>query len=882
VDTRESSIFKRAFDGMWGAPARRRGSVFFDNYFEEAMNIYTKAYTNKGLLLTEAKLAAMAGVSPEDAAWMLRQGMEHPVVARMVTESGAVTQQMLEAHAARYAAKRADSLMYQMTAGSFAGRGAENIVMGFPFARAHMDFIKWWGKHMFKNPRLRVPLAARSMPVVGKAIRGFERIPLNARAMAKWSHITAITDNENPDSIVDRAIDNLTFFPTEWSGDILADLIPSPGPIPSWLIDSYMTDEEAQEMVNTIWPNLAYTAAGTDLDDMSEYIFPNSSKSLKRMGGAWWRLLSSIGVLPNSEGNLPGLATGRNLISEALQVDSMPAGAIDQMRAGFGEFLGANALTSVPKSDWWNAQVDALTKEELSKANRREALSDFENIVNPMSKPWESDHLALQTFAGFMGESEMLIGYGVWDADDLVKVDPATGKPTKDGSGVPAIQWAWAEYEAGRLDAQGRENLEDTLADQFFGRAQDIEITDGVTLRDWIIFQHPEVAINLASSTKLSDRAPVDFARKYGLPDGRIKSLGTGPEADKRYSEAWAHGWIEHRPPSEMFYDAHARVYSSTQRVIDAAWQTVTGLEWQHSTATYSTEGGRTTVLREHRDKRVDWDSHAAEKAMFEHAGITVKDGMTYQELHDSTDFVRDGWQFESEIMMNRIQESGAAAELSRHDDPFGDGLIEDLRDHLKEMESAGFGYVTDWPEEHREAVRGAFRTAVNKGFLGAGAYKRDLEYYFGPLDYEAPVPPPVDSDEITQSIRFTGKEVNMGDVTVFDGDTLGIVAEDGNVAVRLIGINAPDNGDPDYTTATKRLNDLIQGAEEVRLVQWRAEDFGATTTPSPTGEQRLLMWLYVDGVPIYDPTVFGADNTRGAAVGGTLLDYAAIYAAGR
>jgi hypothetical protein len=45
----------------------------------------------------------------------------------------------------------------------------------------------------------------------------------------------------------------------------------------------------------------------------------------------------------------------------------------------------------------------------------------------------------------------------------------------------------------------------------------------------------------------------------------------------------------------------------------------------------------------------------------------------------------------------------------------------------------------------------------------------------------------------------------------------------------------------------------------------------------SAPGERRLLAWLYVDGVPLYDASVFTSDNPRGAGSGGKVVNLEAI-----
>lgn len=75
--------------------------------------------------------------------------------------------------------------------------------------------------------------------------------------------------------------------------------------------------------------------------------------------------------------------------------------------------------------------------------------------------------------------------------------------------------------------------------------------------------------------------------------------------------------------------------------------------------------------------------------------------------------------------------------------------------------------------------------------------------------------------------------------VQVVDGDTIGVEIADGRERVRIIGINAPEQGECLADEATALLRDLVDG-EEVDLVTDRSDRdrFG-----------RLLRYVEVDGL---------------------------------
>jgi hypothetical protein len=118
--------------------------------------------------------------------------------------------------------------------------------------------------------------------------------------------------------------------------------------------------------------------------------------------------------------------------------------------------------------------------------------------------------------------------------------------------------------------------------------------------------------------------------------------------------------------------------------------------------------------------------------------------------------------------------------------------------------------------------------------------------------------------------------------VSVEDGDTLRVVtAGEGEVRVRVIGLNAPEQGQAGYAEAFDELARVIADAREITLGIFEPETFPLVQETEPD-TFRVFAWLYVDGVPLYNPSVFTATNPTGADVGGTVQDLAALLAAER
>jgi hypothetical protein len=157
-----------------------------------------------------------------------------------------------------------------------------------------------------------------------------------------------------------------------------------------------------------------------------------------------------------------------------------------------------------------------------------------------------------------------------------------------------------------------------------------------------------------------------------------------------------------------------------------------------------------------------------------------------------------------------------------------------------------------------------------------------------GELDYQDPQPPTLAKIAEINKAEGKGRQYYETDdpeldLTVMDGDTVKIATSDGPVFVRFIGLNAPEKGDPDAWKTTARLNRLIMDADKVQFVVWEPNRYGLRTSAFTVEENaivsrdRLLVWLYIDGVPIFDLEEFSRDNIRGVRTGGDAIDFEAL-----
>lgn len=869
------------FNMFFGQPSARRGGVFFEHYFDEAMRIYRPAFEGKGRLITKETLMERAGMTAEEADWALRQGSDNEIVRRLMAESGAVTERTLEAQAARYAGRRSEDLMYQLTASSIAGKAPE-AALAFPYARAATDFLSWWGNHLTRpmqfrlGPRAREALARH--PILSKPIEVLESTPLNVRAMARFAHLQATLHNEH-ESFFDQAIDDLTFLPTRWSREVLLGITPlNPGPLPSWLLDGAVADgrisEETNEWLETIFPSLGFTDSTTELP---ERIFPIGRTSVRdALAGALRAVAAHFGDTD--------LATAQGTwarVHNALAADRRPLFTADFQAELFGEWLSENAFTSVPGSDGWLESTSSTAVAAAVEANKADWAVKWRNRI-PLANPEVAEYRSLGNYAGLFDDQVFarLVDAGAFDANDLIPDDE---------TGEPRIRAVFERMEAGTATVDEKRWLGDALATVYHTRL-DGEIIPGLTLRDWVTIQNPAIAVNLISKWEGSG-LPVrtdahrDFVGRYIDPTtGRLQNVPPGPSGSDIVNEAQRNGWVVARPadgPDGWMRDAHEAALQSADRAVRAVWRAVTGRDWsQDSTTRRDSDTGirEPGVKQSLRDVAFELPGPLA--GVLEATGLDVAagDAFTVQEFRYLLDDHRKKFATRPPIFDSALQNNPMVAGLSRHDDDFGRGLVDAVQEVSRRLSDQELRFE-DLPAEVNEAIRGRVRQAITLGYVSERDYSAWWEPIFGQLDYEPPTPPPV--ADLPFGISVSRADIASGGLEVIDGDTVSVAAEDGPLRVRFIGINAPEVGDDNYVQAVRNLEAVIARADEVVLGIFEPETFGVSQMSGPD-DRRMLAWLYVDGVPIYDPSIFGADNPRGAGVGGKVLDLEAILDAGR
>jgi hypothetical protein len=853
------------FNTFFGAPSGRRAGVFFEHYFDEAMDILRTRHGSK--VLTAETVADYAKKPIEEAQFMLKQGMDNQTVSHLVRQTGAKLESQIQARAAAYAERRADDLMYRFTASSLAGRGVEAGLM-FPFARAQMDFLSWWSDHLTKPMTLRIPLEARAkFPRINQALsQTVERIPINARAFGKFSHLVAGVNNEH-DSFLDQTIDNLTFFPFHFDQEFLLDVSPQFGALPSWMfdlmVDKGMFDDETIDAFETLFPALGFTEVGEGgvLEEMFDRVIPTSRRSLRDLAGSASRLgYTFFGEDVHTDTGLGASLT--NIVLDGKVPSATGDFQVSMISDFFKEDLDGEASiwALVPGSDEFNQRIGEIAVKGAIEANRQEWNQDLRDRVFPLTG-YDAEYRALRAYEGLFDEEVFasMSSAGIFQQNDLLDVE-----------GQPRIKAIWDSYLEGTAAPDDLEFLRDRLTTAYF-EAGRREVYPGFSFMDYLHLIHPEIAVNLIGKTEDSG-IPVrsddhaEFKNTYiSALTGRTQNVPPGPEGSELMSDARKNGWIVSRPVEEWAFDAAAAVYKSGARAVHGVWEWISYKPWSGRIS--ESLAAKSFVLGENEAK------------VLAAAGMDLTAGteLTYGEFHSLIGDFDERFKVAQPVLLNTLQNGAVHGQLAKHGDAFGTGLLDDLGEADKYFQDQGIESMEDWPEETLAEIRSRFTEAINLGYTTLADYRQEIEPIFGPIDYTPPVPPPV--ADLESGIQVAGDDLN--DLAVIDGDTVSILLEDGPMRVRFVGLNAPEVTQPGYSEAREQLARVVAGAEEITLGIYRPELFGLTQLSAP-GERRLLAWLYIDGVPIWDPSVFSADNPRGAGTGGRVLDLEAILAEGQ
>lgn len=880
-----NTVVGKSFDFAFGSPTARRAGVFHEYFFDEAANTFAKrfggAYENGrivgkpgGRILTAQMIADTSDVPLEVAQHMMAQGSANPVVRDMVEKRGLKLGTQLEAQAAAYASKRANDLMYRYTAATLVGQGVEAGLM-FPYARAQMDFLSWWAKHLTTPQQigLNIPFTKFAM-----STRQPYQLPLNLRAWSKYGHMVATTNNEYEDTVVDNALKKLTFFPFRFDDEFLMDILPQPGPIPSWMFDlgveSGWIGEDLQKEFLSAFPTLAFDEnTGDPIKDLYNGILPSGGRSLRGLLTSSARSVAALGGM-----DIDSSSSWLGQLYQFLASNQTPRALNDMLVADYSDWLNENAFGGIgPGGEEWLKATDELALGSALKVNKMDGVNAVINRITPL--------------AGNDGEARDLKSYeGLFTPEifsDLETFGVLAANETFDVDGVPRIKAVYEKWQNGEADREDITFLSNALH-RIYGATQDVELIpgSGFTLMDYIHLTHPGIAPNRVSKSQCSGGAPSSdaqraFRAEHCDPDtGKLQNIADDQTGLDLIRDARTRGWIINRPPDGLdgwMYDTHRVLYQSAKNAIDAVWYVATRGYQGVGQDGYDPSQGRewTGTSTKAFDKATVTTGPIMER-LLKPLGFDLPQGttMTGADFFDMLANLRD--QYAIPYGNTALMEGEMGRGLAR--DPVGKQVRDAIETATRTQSKNGLS-ISDWPEGLKDAVRSDITKMIDQGVVSVDDYHREWESYFGPLDYQPPVPPSVDElgqKEGTSGVRITRDEISNGELAVVDGDTVSILLSDGPTRVRLYGINSPEIGQDGYSQATQNLQQVIDAADEVVIGFFDTPTLGLVQTSAP-GERRLIGWLYVNGVPIYDPSVFTADNPRGAGLGGNVIDLMAI-----
>jgi hypothetical protein len=866
------------WEHLYGTPQQRRGSIFFDHFYAEDYGTLRTAYERKGKLLTDEVVQRELGkqgidLTLDEAALILKRGADDPAMGPLL-RSGFVTDDTLRSIAARRAGRKADDLMYRFEASTMWGEKAEVIL---PFARAQADFIRWWSRHLTNNNIVRLPAGWRAAmdrtPGLQQALRAIEgtveRVPLNVRAIARWSHLAAITNNEHEGTYgADWFFRAFTFFPLKNSPDVIMDVWPTLQGLPAWLIESQLErldDDTALKAFHEIFPALRFAASNPfDLSVSA------SSRSLRNVLGSTIQGLEAL--YGEATGDpwggkfreaMRGFGSMANRVVQPPNISSLEA---DQ----FIQFARSDDFDRLsPGSAEWDerAQTDSYT------AYTRGVGRQVANTLAAQAKldRYDPDPLQVEGYRGLMDDFfPMLAAQGILPSS-----------VTYDEGGEGRLERVWRKWNESP-DTLTRAEVR-YMTDEFAGIVFKMGQTEypglpGVTWRDVFFALHPEATANSTSKLMISpglleERGEGgDWARAHVGEDGvRVANLPAGVEGAKERNMAMDKGWVTKRPYEDWSFDAHTMADSARRKVIQAIWEKVTGKDWRKP-YTFNTETGQreSSLAKEIQGRGVNLSDST--RTLLAAVGVDIPDGPLTTDRFADLLYAR----VEQLIAPARpitvaLQNSQAARRMSR--EPDGQRVLDILADVNKTMEDRGFDRFKEWPGGEQEKVREILTGAVDLGWITPTDYNVSWAGVFGPLEWEPPKPPP--PAELEAGIVIGSEHKDR--VVVIDGDTVGVILADGVLRFRLVGINAPESGEEGGAEATAQLQRMIDLADTVTFGFYKPEVFGSIQQSGPT-EKRLIGWLYINDVPLWDPTVFTATNQTGAGFGGRVSDLMSLY----
>ena len=926
------------FEMLYGKPQGRRGSVFYDHYYDWVRGTYDEAY--KGRIISEQWLLDN-GLATDmyHAQYLMNQGRRSETIRHAISQQGMVLEEDLHNAAMRYANFAADDMMYSFGASSALGKKMARI---YPFGRAQTDYLQWWTTKLLQPTQL----------VTGQQVGR-----VNLRLVDRMAHLAMLTDpesDERPGALTPAGVvNNFSFLPTSLDDQLLIDLGPQMGNIPAWLLASPLIQDVpgydvARSVLEELQPNLAiYQQPYEDVFEwvaaLDDALFPSGGLTIRNTVAAFYNLAlmgygyAALGFDPKLELDPAQQRSLNKWMNDRMLDASMSPWRTDYVSIGHADWLNENGLATTPD------------KSGGSEAMRQWEVLNQQATVAALQESTKDFMLKIAGSPQYAGSD--------WKYIDSMRPIGNFVDGWVDSGSLPdalrdSINLGLSLLESGEATIDDRRLLGDNVMAAVLEYATPDE-------RAEFIARNPGFAINLVSHYYVPSISAVPEDARDAIEGDRIKTADVARARELRI-RGREEGWLRYRDDNDWRYDAHMSVHRAAREYLDVIYRQGTGLDLSAQSVMVNGEkvglAGRpdegvppptVTLTPEWWAANGDWLKQIGaftegDNAFPEEAVVALESGMAVKfpvyRLKAAIQESKGAFSYEFDLSneleakMNKLGIDDrpptalyhrlrsvegfdmADFDASQPLSYYGSQLREDF-DKAVEVgqKAAGWSSLDEWDVPYIDVVedgprdpvtgektkvttryspdelRSRFRTAVTLGKLGVNGdlnpfNEKDYENsvygrMLGPLNWEPPQPPPLNDTKAYTEIADPKL------LQVVDGDTIEMPTPDGVAYVRLLGINAPERGEEGYAASRDGLAALIRNADNVAFAIWQPDTFG-TGTAAFTKEDgvivhrdRPLVIAYIDGVPLWDITQFSRTNERGVKVGGTVPDYAAILA---
>jgi len=915
------NLMDKGFKLGYSAPQSRRGSVFYDHAYEWAKGVYDETYAGR-VLNAEWLLKNGHATNMNHAQEILNQGRRSQVVRDLLAESGMVIETDLRNAAMRYAGASSDDMMYTFGATSLLGKKMARV---YPFGRAQVDYYQWWWKKMTQPTQF---VGNARLPVIGGVNRlaSAPAVGANIRLIDRMAHLANLSEaGERPGISTPAGIVNhFSFLPYSFDEQILFDMSPGMSPAAGWMANLPGVPDEARNFIQELHPSHRifsepYDNIGQALADTIDVLFPAGGMSIRNQVAATTRMVAwAIATLTlDYDPNVPATDDQQRRIWPVVnaQMGNWAGGPwyFDQMKLDMINWMQDNGNTIPDKDDDELMLEFGFRNDEVSIMSLGEQNRDFLARVTGEMRYGGSDFASLE---GLMGVDQVL---DAW-------VESGSISDAKRDS----IMIGWNLINSDEATVSQRVQFGDEVLGVLFN---DGVLTDDERIE--FIARNIGVHANMVSSREvLMGLIPPDVAPD--IKRGRIDTNDID-RTKELYERGDEEGWLAYRDGTDMRFDMLSSRHRSVREFLDVIYKRATnGLTIDKQSQEIGGERHSISDLDVNLTPEW-WSEHGQwleELGTFglgdDVIGQLVAGDTVTMPLDEFREIITDTkgtfvYQFEAsntrEAELNRIgiddrPMSSIGIRLSQvpgFDDVdfdqtvglshYGKDLADDFNAALNlGQREFGWGDLSEWDtpyidEEKRdedgniftvrhspEGLRARFRVAVALSGMNSTDDKTFSEENYddsiygrslGPLSWTHPEPPAL--VDLEQDWYETDTPELL---SVVDGDTIRATIDGEPVFYRFIGLNTPEMGEPGHREALEGLSDVLLAADKVQFVVWKPNEYGFRTRNFTIDEDvvvtrdRLLVWLYIDGVALFDPAEFSRNNTRGVRTGGSVPDY--------